>query len=66
MHKLSERLASCLFGVSRGAMRYEAKPRGESLVEAALRELAQKHRRWGFKLMLDRLRLVVTARITSE
>lgn len=56
-HELSERQASHLFGVSRCAMRYEAKPSDDSLIEAALRELAVKHRRWGFKLMFDRLRL---------
>lgn len=56
-HELSERQASRLFGVSRCALRYIARPRDDSALEAALRKLAKQHRRWGFKMMFDRLRL---------
>lgn len=56
-HELSERQAGRLFGISRCALRYQAKPRDDSAIEAALRLLAEQHRRWGFEKMFDRLRL---------
>ena len=56
-HELSERRASLLFSLSRCALRYETKLRADSVIESALRKLAEQHRRWGFEKMFDRLRL---------
>lgn len=56
-YELSQRHASRLFGISRCALRYGAKVRDDGEIENALRELAEKHRRWGFWKMYQRLRL---------
>lgn len=55
--KLSERRASRLIGVSRRVLRYRS-TRGEDLkLREAIRILAFRHRRWGYRTIWRRLRL---------
>lgn len=56
-YQLSQRRASRLFGISRCALRYKAIDKHDDEVVAALQILAEKHRRWGFWKMYQRLRL---------
>ena len=54
-HGLSQRQASRLFQVSRCALRYKPKARDDSEIEVVLRKLADEHRRWGCKKMIQYL-----------
>lgn len=54
---LSQRQASRLFHISRCALRYKARRKDDSEIEAILEQLAEKHKRWGCKKMIQRLRL---------
>ena len=56
-HGLSQRQAGRLFQISRCALRYKAKHKDDSEIEAVLERLAEKHKRWGCKKMFQRLRL---------
>lgn len=55
-HKLSERHACRLMGISRSVYRYQAKLNDDSEIAACLQALAKCKPRWGFGKMFHRLR----------
>ena len=50
-HRLSERTASRLVGLSRTAYRYQAKPKGDHALRERLKTLAAQHSRYGYLLL---------------
>lgn len=55
--KLSERRASRVIGVSRRVIRYRSTREEDQKVREAIRRLAFRHRRWGYRTIWRRLRL---------
>ncbi len=53
---VSERRACRILNVSRCAYRYQAKNTDEPQIEEELRQLAERHRRWGYGKMIDYLK----------
>ncbi len=56
-HGLSQRQAGRLFKISRCALRYTAQQKDDSAIETVLARLAEEHKRWGCKKMIQRMRL---------
>lgn len=50
-HRLSERTACRLVGLSRTAYRYQAKPKGDQVLRERLKCLAAEHTRYGYLLL---------------
>jgi uncharacterized protein YllA (UPF0747 family) len=50
-HRLSERTACRLVGLSRTAYRYQAKPKEDQALRARLKRLAAQHSRYGYLLL---------------
>lgn len=55
-HAVSERRACRLVCLSRSVYRYQAKKPDDSAIRQELRELADRHRRWGFRKMLAQMK----------
>lgn len=55
--KYSERRATALVDISRSVMRYRKRPDRNAKLRAALRRLAFKHRRAGYRMLFRRLRM---------
>lgn len=55
--KLSERRASRVIGVSRRVVRYRSARQEDPKLREAIRRLAFRHRRWGYRTIWRRLRL---------
>ncbi len=56
-HKLSERLACQLSGISRTAYRYQAKPVNDQALRTRLKELAVKQSAYGYLLLHGMLKV---------
>ena len=57
VHGLSQRHACRLFRLSRTAWRYQRRMPDDGEIELALLQLAEKHVRWGFWKMYQRLEI---------
>lgn len=55
-YQASQRRACRLFGLSRSALVYEARPRDDSELREAMTQMAEKHPRSGFRKLFVRLR----------
>lgn len=68
-HDLSSRQASRFLGIARTTLSYVHRPRSDEAIELRMKQLAARHKRWGFRKihhLLWREKLVAKSRSKSE